>query len=815
MLNEAERLARLGFAIHWLHPKSKRPVGDNWSTASVMSIERLRATWRDGRNVGVRLGKWSVVGGEFLHVIDMDIRDTAYEKEALSALERMFPSFATYPAVQSGSGGASRHFYITSDQPFSSKKLAHSDEKIRGTDGRWHWAWEIELFGTGKQVAIPPSIHPDTEKPYVWLRQVDADDIELGLGPHVASSKLATLVGSDDREPDNAEDDDERVAPIGLTVTEIRDILSDLTVNEWRDDRDGWLAVGFAIHHETGGSDQGYKLWSDFSKESDKYDSEDQKRVWKSFRSSGVRKPLRMATLVSAAREARYAEALDNMDDFDDLDELHQSASNPLTEFDDILGNDPAPVVSKREQKLKKSEVDADLGHVPKKIARLNKKHALAFVKGKTIVITEKSDSTVDYGPLSALHEWYENDRVPTEKSTEPVSKMWLRHKMRREFQNGVVFAPGLVREGCYNHWKGWSVEADPEGSCELWLQHLRSVICCNDEILFRYALGWFAHIVQKPWEKPGVAFIVRGKKGRGKDTIMDYFGGLIADHHVKIANQEQMVGKFNAHQEKALVLHVEEGFWAGNKQAEGSLKHLITSEKVQIERKGIDSFSVDSYLRIFMSSNEDWVVPATSDERRYFVLDVSDERRGDHVYFRALRQEMNNGGRSALLHYLMHYDLSDFEVRSVPDTKALSQQKLQGLRGFERFWFDILDSLEMPVDYSIRGGKAGRWLNDFIIVGRQDLYAKYEQWLAHRRYEKSSEGVSVIGRRLSEMLNGEIGVYASRSGKKQIKQHVLPPVPRCRFLFEKWLGSAVDWDEPLPSPDSELPEFEDDLADI
>jgi hypothetical protein len=820
MFGEIERLVRNGFAVHWLHPKSKRPIGEDWSVRPVATVERLKQSYRIGNNAGVRLGRWSKVGRYYLHIIDMDVWSDEFAAEATRKLSELFPEYKSFPAVLSGSGGASRHFYIVSDQPFTSKKLAHSTEFFKDDKGSKHWNWEIELFGTGKQVVLPPSIHPDTGKPYTWLSTFDFDDLDLGIGPIISAERLGFLSGDNRDESDSdadGEDVDDRQAPLGLTLDEMRETLADLPRDYWRDDRDGWLQVGFALHHETEGSDQGFKLWHDFSQDSEKFDKSDQRRVWRSFGKSGARKPLRFATLMNAAKEARLLDDLDDLED--DLDPTTgkttgASASDDLTDlddFDDVLGVDE----TKRAKKLKAAEIEADLGHVPPKVKRLNRKHAVAFVKGKTVIITEGYDGSTMYGSPADLHQWYENDRVATEKATEPVTKAWMRHKKRREYPNGIIFAPGLTREGCFNHWKGWSVIPDEEGSCALWLQHLREVICGGVEEYFNYALRWFAHMVQRPWEKPGVAVVLRGKKRIGKDTIMDYFGGCCADHHVKIANQEQLTGKFNSHQEKCLILHVEEGFWAGSKQAEGSLKHLITSEKVLIEPKGLNAFHVDSYLRLFISSNEEWVVPATADEGRYFVLDVSAHRKDDHAYFKRMRTEMNNGGRAALLHYLMNVDLTGFEVRAVPDTSALGQQKVQGLKNVEKFWFDMLDTGEMLVEFTTADGRAGSWIDRSIRVDRSEFQDRYGKWLAHRKFDGSEIAPAIVGKKLSEMLCGQLETVRAKDGKQRPRQYVFPKLIECRNLFQRFMGSTMEWDEPiddaeLDEPASNLDDFDD-----
>ncbi len=796
MLEGVEPLARAGAAIHWLHPKSKRPIGNDWSDKPVATIEKLRRTFRNGNNVGIRFGQWSCIGGNYLHLIDLDIRNPAYVAEAKRRLEELFPGYTEFPCVQSGSGGESRHYYILSERSFPSRKLAHSREKMLGADGKHHWAWEIELFGTGKQAVIPPSIHPDTGRPYRWIKPLDLEWLEFGLGPFVRASAIEKI-GERTRQPDIP--DSERNQPLGISIEQAKKILWDLPADQWREDRDGWLTAGMALHHEFDGSIEAFEMWCDFSSPSNKFDRKDQKRVWKSFK--GKEKPVRMATLKNAAREAQLEQEFENLDDGFDEDDEDPNQNALDDEFDDLLGAAPAETkdkpepVSKRQQKLNKADVEAQFGRVPPRVAKLNAKHAVAFVNGKTVIITENKDGSVAYGSVGDLHNFYENDRVATDKATEPVTKAWMRHKLRREFPNGIVFAPGRDVEGAYNHWRGFSVKPDPKGSCTLFLAHLRRVVCSNDDVAYHYAIGWLAHMIQRPGEKPGVAMVLRGKKGAGKDTIGDYVGSLFAQHHVKIGQKEHLIGRFNMHQERCLLLHVEESYWAGNKGDDGPLKFLITSEKVLIEPKGVNAFHVDSVLRLFMSSNEDWVVPATNDERRYFVLDVDDSRRGDRKYFRAIRHEMTHGGRAALLHHLLNYDLSNFDVRDVPNTEGLAQQKVQGLKNIERWWFDMLESGEMPgLDVMSRNfSRVGDWTAETVAVDRDDFRDNYSRWLRKRRFDGEELAYIQFGHRLRLMLPSLTGQQPRKDGTR-IRTYVFPDLETCRKEFSKWMQSELKW---------------------
>ena len=150
-----------GFAIQWLKPRTKKPYGEGWAKKPVATIDDLISSHNPKNNVSVRPGRYSQIDDEtYLHIIDLDIRKESEENAAWSALRKHIPNIDDYAVaiVQSGSGGPSRHVYLLCDRPFRSKKLTHSGVKYTDDRGQQHWTWEVELFGTGKQAAMPPSV---------------------------------------------------------------------------------------------------------------------------------------------------------------------------------------------------------------------------------------------------------------------------------------------------------------------------------------------------------------------------------------------------------------------------------------------------------------------------------------------------------------------------------------------------------------------------------------------------------------------------------------------------------------------------------
>jgi hypothetical protein len=198
--------------------------------------------------------------------------------------------------------------------------------------------------------------------------------------------------------------------------------------------------------------------------------------------------------------------------------------------------------------------------------------------------------------------------------------------------------------------------------------------------------------------------------------------------------------------------LFADEAFFAGDKKHESILKALITEPTLTVEAKGIDAEPAPNFLHIGVASNEDWVIPASGDERRYFVLQAADVRAQDTAYFAELKRQLDAGGLENLLHYLMRRDLVNFEVRHVPRSSALSDQKALSQRPEESWWYHKLVE--------------GRWLSNHEgyrpDVIKDELYQDYID-------EMVRQGVQ---RRLSRIALGRFIAKASPRGFPRSEQH-------------------------------------------
>lgn len=354
ILSAARPLVAAGVAVHWLHRRSKRPVGDEWQKAPVHDFESLKAAYRSGYNLGVRPGEFSKTAAGYLHLIDLDIRKPEFADEAWACLLAIWPEARDAPFVISGSGGESRHIYLFTDKPFRSVNFGKSEgremvfDPKKGRDVQ-KWDWECGLYGAPKQAVLPPSIHPDSGLPYVWGREIDWDLVEMGIGPVVDSSIVATWGAREDDLDMDDEDADlmsmVRAAPMGLSEDEIDRILADIPNDDLH--HDDYVQVGMALSHEYEGSQVGFEKWCEWAKQSDKFDIRTQKTKWKSFK--GRANPVRMASLIAIAGRNRLEQAHADLDDLLGGDETDENSEIPEqsraltvvrndTDLDDLLG---------------------------------------------------------------------------------------------------------------------------------------------------------------------------------------------------------------------------------------------------------------------------------------------------------------------------------------------------------------------------------------------------------------------------------------------------------------------------------------------
>ena len=423
--------------------------------------------------------------------------------------------------------------------------------------------------------------------------------------------------------------------------------------------------------------------------------------------------------------------------------------------------SDPEKYLDRQIARARQMAIDPD-------VAKLNEKYALVIVGDKTAVLTTGAKG-IKFLTISAFEQWLANRFIRRGNKRVSLAKYWLSHPQRRQYE-GVVFAPGRVVANHYNLWKGFAAEPRP-GDCSKFLAHVRDNVCRGNENLYHWVIGWFAQIFQHPDKKIGTSLVLRGPQGVGKTKVGEVIGSLLGEHYKLVSDPRYITGRFNSHLADCLLLHADEAFWAGDHAAEGKLKDLITGHDHFIEYKGKEPVRVQNFVRLLVTGNDDWLVPAGLGERRPAVLDVGQEHMQDHAYFAAIDAEMANGGREALLQHLLNFDLSTVDLRSIPKTAALLDQKVASLPSEKAWWLDVLMRGKLPLG-----------------CGRTCPTAElFDDYITH------ADKIGVRRR----AIETQIGMFLSKHVpglRKSEGRYEFPPLAEARAAFAKKLQHTVDW---------------------
>jgi len=340
-------------------------------------------------------------------------------------------------------------------------------------------------------------------------------------------------------------------------------------------------------------------------------------------------------------------------------------------------------------------------------LEELNQKYAVVPMGNKMSILNIVKDEIRFFSPGDfnlALQNRTAIDDSGTDPKQIPASKWWLKHPERKEYTK-VDFLPEIeTPDGVFNMWKGFAVK--PKGGLEkipFFHELLVEVICSGNEKWAVYLWGWLAHMVQCPEEKPGVAVVLRSDaQGVGKSRFAEYVGSLLGRHFRTVTHGRHIHGNFNSHLKDTLMLFGDEAVWGGDSSTESILKQLITEPSMIIEMKGKDVFEVRSFLRLMLATNSEWAAPVSLTDRRYFVVNVSDSRKNDHDFFKNLIHEQTHGGSESLLQVLMDYDLSEFEVRNIPETPARLEQKMLSMDILQKWWVNVLSDEDFTIGEKI-----------------------------------------------------------------------------------------------------------------
>jgi hypothetical protein len=153
-------------------------------------------------------------------------------------------------------------------------------------------------------------------------------------------------------------------------------------------------------------------------------------------------------------------------------------------------------------------------------------------------------------------------------------------------------------------------------------------------------------------------------------------------------------------------------------------------------------------------------------------VLDVAENARQNHAYFQAIDDEFDSGGREALLAFLLDFDLTKVNLRRIPSTGALYEQKLSSLEAEQTWWMDILSRGWLPGDL-LGEGKAE------VDALYSDYVAQLERVGQRRKMNETRWGMEL--RKMAPGITKHRQDHPRQAAKTRPYVYELPSLGECR----------------------------------
>jgi len=531
------------------------------------------------------------------------------------------------------------------------------DKTLRNPDGtRKDGLFDVEFFGHNGYVTFTGAVTPDCEM-FGW------SDVVLPLTPAVlalyeqrfGTGSSMVPVGGAAGADDEVDDLLGLHTTLGWTLEYARGLLADCDPGA---ERQTWLQVLMAMHHEFGGALEALDLCAEWSAgalwaggQPDNYGGRGAvESSWRSFGRTGGAAITGRWLLAwhkeqagkrgYEARDAWRKALAEAPDEFTIREKVCQAIAKDQRL--DELGREALAQALAVE--LKRVGVKFSLGQCRKLVAERapekarGKSDGPIWLDGWVYVSDDDKFYRMDSDEWLSMQGFNAkfNRELPAGEGEVPVNAAWvaLTHYCIPTVTRGVYLpwaAPLFEMDGisCVNTYRPSSVPSAVEalseagrGAVALVRRHL-SLLCGGRADVEQTFVDWLAHNVQHPGAKIRWAPLVKGIEGDGKTVIGLLLASVMGRVNVRNVSPKVLGTDFTGWAEGSSVVVLEEIKLTGHNRYDilNALKPFITNDSTEIHRKGKDGYDSINTTNYVAFTNYSDALPLTDTDRRWWIL--------------------------------------------------------------------------------------------------------------------------------------------------------------------------------------------------
>jgi len=300
----------------------------------------------------------------------------------------------------------------------------------------------------------------------------------------------------------------------------------------------------------------------------------------------------------------------------------------------------------------------------------------------------------------------------------------------------------------------------------ERFINHV-SLLVNHHEESKNYVLNYFADLFQNPQNLPEVALVFKSKKGLGKDLLIHYLEKMLGENYVyRTSNLEEVYGNFNPAVKNKLLVQLNELQGKDGFAKKERLKDSITAKRLNVNEKNVKQFSILNAIRFIIFSNNLNPVEATSDNRRFAFFkggEIFKDKAKKKEYYDPLFENLKNREIiNAILYYFKNLNLTDFNIKELPETEAMVEAKEMNTPPIYCFLYNKLEFVENNAEF-LFNKKTKKYM-----IETKKLHDKLSKYLIDIMKIESKLNFKVIKPLLKELnivsarcrISGERGDY-------------------------------------------------------
>lgn len=448
------------------------------------------------------------------------------------------------------------------------------------------------------------------------------------------------------------------------------------------DDYQTWFEIGCALYRELG--DDGFELFDDWSKKSDKYRSDRVEAKWGECEK---------VTGYTAGTVFHYADIAD-----------------PKWRGDEIPET---------------ATIEDFVAHM----AMHNYIYLPTNQSWPGASVNSRLPKQLLYGKQITASAWLDRKRGVQSITWSPGDPKLIMDKVVRE-EGGWIEKKGDIT---LNQYTPPVIRLGDPNKAKKWLDLIRRVFPGDAG----HIINFLAQRVQQPGVKINHAMVFGGVPGIGKDTILEGVRHAVGHWNFVEASPKEIMARFNAHV-KSVILRVNEARDMGEFNRFDfyeSIKQLTASppETIPCEEKYMKKYSVANVTGvIFTTNHKTGGIHIPEDDRRHFVA-WSDIAKKDFPenFWNEMYAWYRGGGWDHVAAYLHTHDISGFDPKAPPPQTEAWHDIVEACKPVEDKEFAMAIDLLSDED---KDGALRRPQALSISMIKEAANASFRNWLSERK---------------------------------------------------------------------------------